>query len=797
MIPRLGTPFSATPLSGKSNKLITTALPYVNNTPHLGNIIGCVLSGDVCARFERLMGRNCLFLGGTDEYGTATEFKAFQEGLTPKEICDKYYPEHADTYRWLDIDFDVFGRTTNPHHKQITQDIFAQLLENDMILESEGDYSFCEHCEKFLADRFVHGICPKCQFNDARGDQCDKCGALLTPTELIEPVCNRCSQKRVVSKRSQHIFLDLPKLQSTVERIVPPEGDASWSANALAITNAWLRKGLEPRCISRDLEWGIPVPNMPGKVFYVWFDAPVGYISITEQLLREGNYEPAISWLDWWKPRVRSDVELVQFMGKDNTPFHTLIFPSMLLGADERFVTVDRISVTEYLNYEHGKFSKSRGLGVFGPDMMQSGIESDYWRFYMLWKRPEHADTSFLWDEFQEVVNSRLNDQYGNLLLRVQKLFVRHCREADDPMVNGFDYEQYFGNIAAVKDYTEAMERFEYRRALGIVMELVGRVNGFLTEREPWKLARQPKSSALAIKYIFIALAGVLSATVMLHPFVPAATIRVLDYFGLTEKHVSEIRIWEAWNLFRKIDAASLGEPVPLFRQIDVQPLKERFRPPSKHFSLGEHSDITWPFVLVHLKDLKIGKSNAQVKQRMAEILGCEHPNAHSRRVAYAQGRETDAVDNGQHRISIENLAANGIPSINAAVDLYNAHSHASATVCGLYDAANIQGERITYRKARGDEEFHAIGRKADAEQGRAQFHPGDWALVDEGSNIITLALTKQSSRVAVTNKTTEAVLCCQGSPAHSREQVLEFAQTVARDIVTHCGGSFDFIEQD
>uniref|UniRef100_A0A8C2BFY3 Methionine--tRNA ligase, cytoplasmic n=1 Tax=Cyprinus carpio TaxID=7962 RepID=A0A8C2BFY3_CYPCA len=346
------------PQEGKRNVLLTSALPYVNNVPHLGNIIGCVLSADVFARYGRLRGWNLLYICGTDEYGTATENKAREEGLTPQEICDKYHAVHADIYQWFQIDFDFFGRTTTERQTEIAQDIFWRLHERGFLLEDTVEQLRCESCQRFLADRFVEGECPHCRYPEARGDQCDKCGRLINAVELRNPQCKVCKETPVI-RSSKHLFLNLPKVINT-------------------------------------------------PVFYVWFDAPIGYLSIT------ANYTD--QWEKWWKNP--QQVELYNFMAKDNVPFHSVVFPCSLLGAQDNYTLVNHLIATEYLNYEDTKFSKSRGVGVFGDMAKDTGIPSDVWRFYLLYLRPEGQDSAFSWSDMALKNNSELLNNLGNFINR-------------------------------------------------------------------------------------------------------------------------------------------------------------------------------------------------------------------------------------------------------------------------------------------------------------------------------------------------------------------------------------------
>lgn len=413
------------PQKERRNILITSALPYVNNVPHLGNIIGCVLSADVFARYCRLAGHNAIYICGTDEYGTATETKAIQDGKTCQQICDYYHDIHAKIYKWFDCDFDKFGRTTTPKQTAITHEIFESLHKQGNTFEKVIEQQYCLKCERFLADRFVRGECPMCHYPDAKGDQCDGCGKLITATELIKASCTTCNGSPEV-RQSKHIFIDLPKIQPNLESwITEQKVKGSWSQNAIAFSETLLKTGLLGRCITRDLKWGtsVPLDAFKEKVFYVWFDAPIGYISIT------ANHTD--DWRQWWCQGGQDkthDVELFQFMGKDNITFHTVIFPSTLIGTGENWTKLHTISTTEFLNYEIDektgkpkKFSKSRNSGVFGDDAMNTGVPSEVWRYYLLINRPENQDAVFTWSDFIAKNNNELLANLGNFANRFLK----------------------------------------------------------------------------------------------------------------------------------------------------------------------------------------------------------------------------------------------------------------------------------------------------------------------------------------------------------------------------------------
>ncbi|CEG82275.1 Putative Methionine-tRNA ligase (EC:6.1.) [Rhizopus microsporus] len=451
------------PKEGARNIMITSALPYVNNVPHLGNIIGSTLSADVFARYCRARGYNTAYFCGTDEYGTATETKALEEGVSCKELCDKYNAIHTEVYKWFDLSFDLFGRTTTDRQTEIVQDMFKKNYANGNVVKESMTQLYCEQCHRFLADRYVEGICPLCQYNDARGDQCDACGKLLNATELVEPRC-KLDGNRPILKESNHLFLDLTKLQPAIEETFKQSStEGGWSANGIHITESWLKEGLKPRCITRDLKWGVPVPleGYEDKVFYVWFDAPIGYPSIT------ANYTD--EWEKWWKNP--EQVKLYQFMGKDNVPFHSVIFPGVQIGTGEKWTKVNHISTCEYLNYEGGKFSKSRNVGVFGNNAKETGIPPSVWRYYLLSVRPESSDSMFTWSEFITKNNSELLNNFGNFVNRaIRFIFAKYDGVIPKADFNGQLETDLFKDVnALLKQFVEQMEAVKLRAALALV----------------------------------------------------------------------------------------------------------------------------------------------------------------------------------------------------------------------------------------------------------------------------------------------------------------------------------------
>ena len=540
-------------------RLITSALPYVNNIPHLGNLTQ-VLSADVFARFCRSKGYETLYICGTDEYGTASETRALQEGVTPRELCDHYHAIHRDIYKWFNISFDYFGRTSTPKQTEIVQHIFNEVDKNGYISEKESEQLYCPECKRYLADRYVTGTCPHCGDTGARGDQCDKCGTLLDPTELIDPKCSVCGHTPIL-KKTKHLYINLPKALPLLQKWMDKASvEGFWAKNAIQITNSWIRDGLQERCITRDLKWGILVPKegFEDKVFYVWFDAPIGYISITANATDKWEY--------WW--RDPENTELFQFIGKDNIPFHTVIFPSSLLATGEKWTMLHHMSSTEYLNYEGGKFSKSRGIGIFGNDVQETGIPADVWRFYMFYNRPEKQDFTFTWKDFQEKINKELIGNLSNLVNRTLT-FVK--RFYDGNLGEGaLDEELKAQIIEKEKEITDSLERADERDALRAIFALSDIGNKAFQASEPWKLRNEDPEKAKAILRTLVYLIRDLG--VMVTPYMPSTGDKILAFVS------SPSSTWNDCGTFN--GELKVGEISLLFEKLEdkrVDELRERY----------------------------------------------------------------------------------------------------------------------------------------------------------------------------------------------------------------------------
>jgi len=518
-------------------------------------------------RYCKSRGYNTLFVCGTDEYGTATETKAIEEKCTPQELCDKYYKLHSEVYDWFEIGFDIFGRTPTRQQTEIAQDIFTKLNKNGYLEERVTTQPYCETHGSFLADRFVEGECPLCGYEDARGDQCDKCGKLLDPLELIKPRC-KLDGATPVPKETRHVFLRLDKLEDKVKEWSKESSKkGAWSNNGISITESWLAEGLKPRAITRDLKWGtaIPLEGYENKVLYVWFDACIGYVSIT------ANYTE--DWAKWWHNP--EDVSLYQFMGKDNVPFHTVVFPCSQIGTGDKWTKLHHLSTTEYLNYEKGKFSKSRGIGVFGSSAKLTGIPADVWRYYLLSHRPESSDTEFEWDGFIAANNNELLKNFGNFVNRIVK-FV-NSPVYDSIVPDGSKHTESADGLLALhkKEVNEGlthflhdMEAVKIRQGLSRALHLSYLGNRLLQHNKlDNALAKEDPVRCAAV--VSLALSHIHLLAAVFAPFMPATSRAIL-----TQLNAEPLVLPDTWTADTIKPGHKIGQAAYLFSQI--KPEKEQ-----------------------------------------------------------------------------------------------------------------------------------------------------------------------------------------------------------------------------
>ncbi len=536
--------------------LITSALPYVNNVPHLGNLIGSTLSADFYARYCRLRGRETLFVCGSDCYGTASEVKAKQAGISPAELCEKYHQIHKNVYAWFGISFDIYGKTTTETHAEIVKEISQDLDRHNYLSVQQVQQLYCQKCDTCLADRYVVGTCPYCS-KFAKGDQCDDsaCGKVLHATMLVDPQCVLCGNKPKITT-SMHIFLNLEKSQKVIEEWVAT--NVGWSENSVAVTKAWLKTGLHARCITRDLYWGTPVPCLlstewENKVFYVWYDAPIGYISITACERKD--------WKDWWQNP--DDTKLYQFMAKDNIPFHTVMFPATLLATQKPWTLVTNICATEYLNFEGQKFSKSNGVGIFCDEIQELEIPADYWRYYLATIRPEKSDSNFDCKGFSTAIGE-LADKYGNLVYRVLSLIKKYSAGKPATISSLQEPEQVFSTLVSklYQNYLCAFDEVKIVHAVQIAMNIAQETNRYLYEREPWKLK---EDTTQRDNICTIALCAAYTCSVLLSPVIPDIHKTFCRQLGISDNQI----LGESINLVNILNMEKI-------RITDIKPLVDK-----------------------------------------------------------------------------------------------------------------------------------------------------------------------------------------------------------------------------
>ncbi|MBR4625023.1 MAG: methionine--tRNA ligase, partial [Alphaproteobacteria bacterium] len=458
--------------------LITTALPYINGELHLGHLVGCYLPSDVYARFCRAMGRDVLYICGADEHGTTAVVGAAKEGMPIIEYNNKYYEKQKKSFHNFNLSFDLFGRTHTELQEKLIQDLFTRLDEQGLIEERETIQPYSIDDGMFLADRQLNGTCPNCGYEKARGDQCDKCSATYEASELINPRSTISGSTNIEMRKTKNLFFKASKMQDEWKKWLD-EHAPKWSKTASAIARGWANEGLIDTSITRDLSWGIPV-NKPGyenKVFYVWFDAPWGYVSISQAANKD--------WESWWK---NPDCYYAQFMGKDNVKFHAIFFPEQQLAMHDNWKTVDMLKSMNFLNFEDGKFSKSEHNGIFLDEAIDIA-PSDAWRYALMASAPETDDYYFKIDRFADIVNKDLNGMLGNFVSRACKLsdknfgnIVPKSGELDNELKSRIDEK--------LNELTNALEKCEFRAAIFALRGLWAIGNEYMTEKEPWALVK-------------------------------------------------------------------------------------------------------------------------------------------------------------------------------------------------------------------------------------------------------------------------------------------------------------------
>jgi methionyl-tRNA synthetase len=507
--------------------LITSALPYANGPLHLGHIAGAYLPADIYVRYLKLKGKDVAFICGSDEHGVPITLRAKKEGITPQDVVDKYNGMIKKAFEEFGIAFDIYHRTSDPLHHETASEFFKIMHEKNEFIEKEEEQFFDEQEQQFLADRYITGTCPKCGFEEAYGDQCEKCGTSLSPRELINPK-SKLSGNNPVLKTTKHWYLDLEKYQGEwLEKWV--DGHKSdWKSNVYGQCKSWLNSGLQARAVTRDLDWGVPVPveGADGKVLYVWFDAPIGYISATKAWAKENGKD----WKDYWQSE---DSSLIHFIGKDNIVFHCLIFPSMLKAHGD-YILPTNVPANEFLNLEGDKLSTSRNWAVWIHEYLEDFPgKQDVLRYTICANSPEQKDNDFTWKDFQTRNNSELVAIFGNFVNRTLVLTHKYY-EGKIPArgaLTDFD-KATLAEISVIKGKLEkSIESYRFREAVKIAMDLARLGNKYLADTEPWKVIKTDEERVKTIMNISIQITAALS--IIMEPFLPFTSIKLREFLNI------------------------------------------------------------------------------------------------------------------------------------------------------------------------------------------------------------------------------------------------------------------------
>jgi len=557
----------------KTKWVITSAWPYVNAIPHLGTMIGSVLSADIFARYLRLKGDEVVFVSGSDSHGTPVAVAAKKQNVPVEELATRNHEITKNLFKEWKISYDNYTITHNPTHIRFVQEFYLDVQKNGYILEKEIESLYCEKDNLYLPDRFVEGICPHCGFEDARGDQCDNCQKLLTPLALKKPRCVICDNTPEI-KITKHWYLNFPKLQDRLKKLIEDNKIIPQNARQMCLNS--IAEGLPERAITRDLEWGIPAPfkGADDKTIYVWFEAVLGYVSAVREWADKLVNQPK-KFGYFWKD---DNTKTAYFIGKDNIIFHLIIFPGLLMAYNddktekEKLVLPYNVSSTEFLMYENEKFSKSRGVGIWIDEALELA-PLDYWRFNLIYNRPEKSDTSFLWSEFANNIKT-LNDVIGNFIHRILTFLNKQFKSTIPNRIGFDDLDKEFvtrlksiGNLVG-----ELLDNFELRRALREIVNFGRDGNVYLNNKAPWHLIKKDKNAA---GHVFnLCAQAVYALAILLAPFIPDTSEKILDYLNIPER-LNQLS-WNSINENALKEGHKIKVPMPIFQKLEINELKEK-----------------------------------------------------------------------------------------------------------------------------------------------------------------------------------------------------------------------------
>ena len=543
--------------------VVCSAWPYVNDKPHLGTFIH-LLSSDVYARYLRLKGQDAILVSGSDEHGTPIEVEALSRGIRPRELTNEYHRVYLDALKSFDIQFDNYTRTENPVHKKFVRAFYRKVDRNGYVYSQKVTMPYCEIDKRFLPDRFIEGECPYCHYARARGDQCDNCGRILEPKDLIKPYCV-LDNTTPVWRDSTHWFFDLPKLRTKLEQYLLEH--PNFPENARNFSLAWIKEGLKPRSLTRDNRWGIPAPfkGARNKTIYVWMEAVLGYVSATIQWAEKQN-KPT-TWKKYW---LRNDSRNIHFIGKDNIPFHTIIFPALLMASGENYSLPWQVCSTEYIQFEGQKFSKSRKVGIWIDEALL--LESaEYWRYALISLRPEQKDSNFTWEEFERKINTELNDVLGNFVHRTTTFAQTRFEGRVPKFAPTLQEDQnILKTLAEISERVNiGLEQFRLKESLEQIVQLAREGNRYLNEREPWHTIKTRSSGAEQSVGVSLQLVGTLG--ILLQPFMPESASKILQ--SLFSNKIPE---WTRAGRVTLMSGSKIGLVQPLFHKVSAERLRAK-----------------------------------------------------------------------------------------------------------------------------------------------------------------------------------------------------------------------------
>ena len=542
----------------KKRFTITAALPYANGPIHIGHLAGAYVPADIYSRYLKLKGNDVVFICGSDEHGAAIPIRAKKEGVTPQEIIDKYHFMIKDSFLEFGISFDNYSRTSSKIHHETASDFFKKLNQKNIFVEKESEQLYDQKENQFLADRFIEGECPKCGYKEAYGDQCESCGSSLNATDLINPK-SKLSGNKPIFKKTKHWFLPLNNFESFLKKWFLVDNEKTWKTNVFGQVKSWINEGLKPRAITRDLDWGIPVPldGANDKVLYVWFDAPIGYISATKEWALSNNK----NWEPYWKD---SKTELVHFIGKDNIVFHCIIFPA-ILKASEEFILPKNVPANEFLNLEGKKISTSKNWAIWLHEyLVDFPNMQDTLRYTLTSNAPENKDNDFTWKDFQAKNNNELVAIFGNFINRVvvltHKYYDGNCPDLN--LLNEMDEKVLDEIYNYPKKIGELIETYKFREAVNTLIDLARLGNKYLADEEPWKLIKTDDFERVkTIMNIALQLSGVLS--IICEPFLPNTAIKLRNILNL------ESIDWNSISKENPIVLSKINKGELIFRKIE------------------------------------------------------------------------------------------------------------------------------------------------------------------------------------------------------------------------------------